>query len=172
MFEFKKIDKTLAKAELVCTKTDGTKYDFNCFLRPLNFIENIHNCEITLDEAIEDQTKLKILINKLNYDCNPRDTKEVEEKERVLESAKKLSDARKDIIYLLKNEFFHIRVMYIKLKKKKNQRKNLKKTNFLKILRMNQKVLTISYFKHFNSASPTVLAKELFETKDEKKNND
>ena len=37
---------------------------------------------------------------------------------------------------------------------------------------MNQKVLTISYFKHFNSASPTVLAKELFETKDEKKNND
>ena len=37
---------------------------------------------------------------------------------------------------------------------------------------MNQKVLTISCFKHFNSGSPTVLAKELFETKDEKKNND
>ena len=37
---------------------------------------------------------------------------------------------------------------------------------------MNQKVLTISYLKHFNSASPTVLTKELFETKDEKKNND
>ena len=124
MFEFKKIDETLAKAELVCTKTDGTKYDFNGFLRPLNFIENIHSCEITLDEAIEDKKKLKILINKLNYDCNPRDTKEVEEKERVLESAKKLSDARKDIIYLLKNEFFHIRVMYLKLKEKKNQRKN------------------------------------------------
>ena len=27
--EFKKIDETLHNAELVCTKTDGTKYDFN-----------------------------------------------------------------------------------------------------------------------------------------------
>ena len=124
MLKFIELDGALEKVELVCTKTDGTKYDFNSFFLSLKFIEKFYNYKITLDEAIEDQTKLKILINKLNYDCNPRDTKEVEEKERVLESAKKLSDARKDIIYLLKNEFFHIRVMYIKLKKKKNQRKN------------------------------------------------
>ena len=49
--EFRKIDQTLDNAELVCTKTDGTKYDFNCFLFPLKFIEKIHNYEITLDEA-------------------------------------------------------------------------------------------------------------------------
>ena len=36
--EFKKIDETLDNAELVCTKTDGTKYDFNRFLFPLKFI--------------------------------------------------------------------------------------------------------------------------------------
>ena len=35
--EFDKIDKALDKAELVCTKTDGTKYDFNRFLLPLKF---------------------------------------------------------------------------------------------------------------------------------------
>ena len=29
------------KAELVCTKTDGTKYDFNRFSLPLKFIEKI-----------------------------------------------------------------------------------------------------------------------------------
>ena len=29
--EFKKLDETLDDAELVCTKTDGTKYDFNRF---------------------------------------------------------------------------------------------------------------------------------------------
>ena len=36
--EFKKIDETLDNAELVCTKTDGTKYDFNHFLFSLKFI--------------------------------------------------------------------------------------------------------------------------------------
>ena len=72
LFDFKKIDETLDNAELVCTKTDGIKYDFNCFLLPLKFIEKFHNYEITLDEAIDDQTKLKILINKLNNNYNPR----------------------------------------------------------------------------------------------------
>ena len=63
--EFRKIDETLDNAELVCTKTDGTKYDFNRFLFPLKFIEKIHNYEITLDEARNYQRELTILINKL-----------------------------------------------------------------------------------------------------------
>ena len=49
--EFRKIDKTLDNAELVCTKTDETKYDFNRFFFPLKFIEKLQNYEITLDEA-------------------------------------------------------------------------------------------------------------------------
>ena len=100
MPKFKKIDRTLDKAELVCTKTDGTKYDFNRFALPLKFIEKIHNYEITLDEAIEEQTELRILINKLNNDYNPRIPKKAKEKNRVLESARKLSDARDNIIDL------------------------------------------------------------------------
>ena len=31
LLDIKKIDDTLDDAELVCTKTDGTKYDFNRF---------------------------------------------------------------------------------------------------------------------------------------------
>ena len=50
--ELEKLD----NAELVCTKTDGTKYDFNRFLFPLKFIEKIHNYKITLDEARNYQT--------------------------------------------------------------------------------------------------------------------
>ena len=97
--EFKKIDETLDNAELVCTKTDGTKYDFNRFSLPLKFIEKIYKYEITLDEAIEKQAELKELINKLNnYD--PRISRKTEEKNRVLKSAKKLFDARDDIIDL------------------------------------------------------------------------
>ena len=73
--KFRKIDETLNNAELVCTKADRIKYDFNSFLLPLKFIEKIHNYEITLDEAINYQTELKILIKKLNNDNNPRNPK-------------------------------------------------------------------------------------------------
>ena len=66
LFEFKKIDEILDNAELVCTKTDGTKYDFNRFSLPLKFIEKIYKYDITLDEAIEKQAELKELMNKVN----------------------------------------------------------------------------------------------------------
>ena len=78
----RKIDRTLDKAELVCTKTDGTKYDFNHFALPLKFIEKICNYKITLDKVIEDQTKLKILINKLNNDCTPWISKKKKKKKK------------------------------------------------------------------------------------------
>ena len=58
--KFKKIDETLDK-ELVCTKTDGIKFDFNRFVLSLKFIEKNHNYEITLDEAINDEKDLNIL---------------------------------------------------------------------------------------------------------------
>ena len=128
--EFRKIDETLDNAELVCTKTDGTKYDFNRFSLPLKFIEKLYKYEITLNEAIEKQAELKELINKLDNDYNPRSTKKAKEKKRVLESAKNLMDARKD------------------MREKKNQKKNQIKTNFLNILRMNQKVLTMIFLKN------------------------
>ena len=44
------------------------------------------------------QTELGILINKLNNDYNPRSLKKAKEKNNVLESARKLVDARKNII--------------------------------------------------------------------------
>ena len=49
--EFRKIDEALDNAELICTETDRTKYDFNRFLFPLKFIEKIYSYEIILDEA-------------------------------------------------------------------------------------------------------------------------
>ena len=68
LLEVKKIDAKLDTAELVCTKTDGTKYDFNIFVLPLKFVEKIYNYEITLDEATDDQIKFKKLIIRLeNY---------------------------------------------------------------------------------------------------------
>ena len=88
LFEFKKINEILDNAELVCTKTDGTKYDFNHFSLPLKFIEKIYKYEITIDETIEKQAELKELINKLN-NYTRRSLKKIEEKNRVLKSPKK-----------------------------------------------------------------------------------
>ena len=67
--KIKKTDAELDTAELVCTKTDGkTKYDFNLFASPLKFARKIHNYEITLNEAMDDQEKLENLIIRLeNY---------------------------------------------------------------------------------------------------------
>ena len=49
MPKFKKINRTLDKVELVCTKTDGTKYDFNRFALPLKFIEKNYNYGIIVN---------------------------------------------------------------------------------------------------------------------------
>ena len=82
------------------------EYDFNCFLFTLKFIEKIHNYEITLDEAKNNQTEYKMLINKLNNDYNPRSPKKPTEKNNVLEFARKLLDARKYIIAVFEKETF------------------------------------------------------------------
>ena len=56
--------------ELVYTKTDGNKYNFNIFALPLKFVE------ITLDEAIDDQSKLEKLIIRLeNYNAKKKKKK-------------------------------------------------------------------------------------------------
>ena len=44
--KFQKIDETLDNAERVCTKTDGTKYDFNCFSFPGKFLEKSINMKL------------------------------------------------------------------------------------------------------------------------------
>ena len=119
--KFKKINRTLDRAELVCTKTDGTKYDFNRFVFPLKFIEKIHNYEITLDEAIDDQTQLKTLINKLNNNYNPWISKKIDEKNRILESARKLSDARDDIIGLFEKVIFPYKDNAFKTKEEQSE---------------------------------------------------
>ena len=70
LLDIKKIDDELNIAELVCTKTDGTKYNFNILALPLKFLEKIHNHEITLDEAKGDQAKLeKLIITLKNYNA-------------------------------------------------------------------------------------------------------
>ena len=50
-------------------------------------------------------------MNNLHNDYNPRSSEKAKEKNRVLESAKKLLNMRDDIIDLLKKKFFRIKVL-------------------------------------------------------------
>ena len=178
LYDYRKIDETLDNAELVCTKTDGTKYDFNRFLFPLKFIEKIHNYEITLDEAINYQTELEILINKLDNDYKPRIPKKGKEKNNVLESARKLLDARKDIIGFFEKGTFPYKGNVFKTKEEESEENKLEKIkddykNFFKYIEDESKDISYELFKkHFKFVSPTVLTKQLYKTKNKNKNNE
>ena len=119
--KFKKIERTLDKAELVCTKTDGTVYDYNRFAFPLKFIERNYDYEITLDEVIEGQAKLRILISKLNMT-----TLHGSQKKRALESARKLSNARNEIINLFEKGIFPYEDNTFKTKEKESEEESEK----------------------------------------------
>ena len=111
---------------------------------PLKFIEKIHNYEITLDEVINYQTELRILINKLNNDYNPKNSKKKEEKNKVLESTRKLFDVRKDIIGFLKKGIFPFKSNVFKTKEEKSEEKKKKQKKrtliiLLLLLKKNQK---------------------------------
>ena len=107
-----KIDAKLDNAELVCTKIDGTKYDFNRFEFPLKFIEKNYNYEITLNEVKGNQ-------DKLDQKTTKEELMKKEEKNNVLKSAVELFRAREDIIvFFKKKEFILLKVMYLKQKKR------------------------------------------------------
>ena len=167
LLEFKKIGKTLENTDLFCTKTDWTPFNFNLFFLPLKFIEKIHNYEITLDEAINDQTKLNILISKLNNRYNPRNPEKVKEKKEVLKSARILQDARKGIIDLFEKRIFPYRGNVFKTKEKSEENRF-----FEHIKNKSEGIDYGLFYYYFNFVEPSDLAKKLFEIKDKKKNND
>ena len=163
-----KIEDALNGAEFVCTKTDGKKYDFGRFLFPLKFIVKIHNYDVTLDKAVDDQPKLGILINKLNNYYKLRLPEKLIEKDNVLKSARKLLDTRKDIINFFKRGIFLYEGNEFK---KEEEKERVKK--FIKHIENESKDINYDLLKkHFFIAVPSVLIKELYETKNRKKNNE
>ena len=117
--KFRKIDETLDNAELVCTKTDGTKYNFNIFALPLKFIEMTHNYGITLDEAMDDKKKSEKLITRLET-YNAKNKKNIDDKNKVLESAK-LFNARGNIVDYFKKGIFLFKGNVFKTKEEKSE---------------------------------------------------
>ena len=182
MLEVKKIDAKLDTAELVCTKTDGTKYNINIFALPLKFVENIYNYEITLDEAKNHKVKLKSLIIALNDYKASKENKKKRREKKVLESATELFRGREDIIvffwkkgvFLFKSNIFKTK-KELKEESKDESKEELKEeriNKFFKYIEEKSKDINNDLFENYFGASvPNALANKLFETKDKKENN-
>ena len=182
MLEVKKIDAKLDTAELICTKTDGTKYNVNIFALPLKFVENIYNYEITLDEAKNHKVKLKSLITALNDYKASKENKKKRREKKVLESATELFRGREDIIvFFLKKGVFLFKSNIFKTKKElkeeskdesKEELKEERINKFFKYIEEKSKDINNDLFENYFGASvPNALANKLFETKDKKENN-
>ena len=182
MLEVKKIDAKLDTAELVCTKTDGTKYNINIFALPLKFVENIYNYEITLDEAKNHKVKSKNLITALNDYKASKENKKKRREKKVLESATELFRGREDIIvFFLKKGVFLFKSNIFKTKKElkeeskdesKEELKEERINKFFKYIEEKSKDINNDLFENYFDASvPNALANKLFETKDKKENN-
>ena len=101
----------------------------------------------------------------MNNDYNPRNPEKVKEKKEVLESAKELQDARKDIIDLFEKGIFPYRGNVFKTKEESEENK------FFEHIKNKTKDIDYSLFYYFDFVKPIDLAKKLFEIKDKKKTN-
>ena len=142
---------------------------------PLKFIEKIHNYQITLDEAKIYQTELEIFINKLNHNDNPRSVEKAKEKNNILESARKLLDARKDIIGFFQKGTFPYKGNVFKTKEQKLEEESEKEIKddykkFIEYIENESKSINYDLFKDYlNFVVPSALAKKSYEIKN--KNN-
>ena len=103
-----------------------------------------------------------------------QEIQKIEDKNKVLKSASELFYARENIVDYFKEGIFLYKGNVFK-SKEKNQQKNQKKKvkNFFKYIEKESKDINYDLFKtYFNFSIPTALVKQLYETKDKKKNNE
>ena len=109
------------------------------------------------------QTELGILISKLNNDYNPRSLKKAKEKNNVLESTRKLLDARKYIIGFLEKGTFPYKGNVFKTKEDESEEEikdDYKK--LIKYIENESKSIKYDLIKdHFNFVVPSALAKKV-----------
>ena len=173
MPKFRQIDRTLDKTELVCAKTDGTKYKFNRFTFPLKFILKIHNYEITLNEAVNDQVELETLISNLNRNYNPWSSQtKIEEKKKFKQSQKKIEEKKKVETKEeeLKEESEEESEEELKEESRTESQEELKEESkeerakkFIKYIEKESKDINHDLFKKdFNFLVPSALVKKLY----------
>ena len=121
-------------------------------------------------------------INKLNNDYNPRSLKKAKEKNNVLESARKLLDARKDIIGFFEKGTFPYKGNVFKIKEEKSEEESEDESEeeseeervqeLIEYIENEPKGINYDLFKdYFKFVVPRALVKKLYEIKNKKKKN-
>ena len=179
LFEkIKKEKNDIDPEKFVCVKTDGTIFNFNKFKNSLDLVSNIYRDKNLLKDAENKQSDIKILLNKLrNY--NPTKPKKIKAKEETLSAAEKLLNNRQEVIDPFQAGIFpHIGESQIKEEsEEKTEEKKLEKIKdefkkFIEYIENESECINHDFFKnYFNFLVPSALAKQLYETKDKKKNN-
>ena len=124
---------------------------------PLKFATKIYRHDLMLQEARDDQQKLKILINKLNNNYNPTNITKIKEKNDTLKSAKKLFFIREDIINAFKKGNF----CYIDGFQEEKTKADANAFNE-QIIKEETDINTELFKKHFNFQRPSDMLKSLY----------
>ena len=102
----------------------------------------------------------------MNNDHDPRKIEKIEQRKGVLESARKLRGARKDIIDFFEKGIFLYRGNVFKTKEE------LEENKFFKYIENESKGINYDLFKnHFSFQTPSILLKGLYQTNDKENNN-
>ena len=128
--------------------------------------------KVYLKNAEDKQNQIKILLNKLRK-YSPTNLKKIKAKEETLSAAEKLLNNRQEVIKTFKTRIFpYIDGFQIKEKSdKESERKRINKC--FKYIEKESKGINYDLFKtYFNFSIPSALVKQLYETKDKKKNNE
>ena len=98
-----------------------------------------------------------------------QEVQKIEEKNRVLKSAKKLFDARDDIIDLFEKGTFLYKGNVFKTKEKESKKERIK--IFFEYIE-DEGINYELFKKYFHSSVPSALVKKLYETKNKNENNE
>ena len=178
LFEkIKKEKNDIDPEKFVCVKTDGTIFNFNKFKNSLDLASNIYRNKSLLKDAEDKQNEIKILLNKLRK-YSPTNLKKIKAKEETLSAAEKLLNNRQEVINAFKTGVFpYIDLFQIKEKSEEESEEESEKKKriikFFKCIEKESKGINYDLFKtYFNFLIPSTLVKQLYETKDKKKNNE
>ena len=128
--------------------------------------------KVYLKNAEDKQNQIKILLNKLRK-YSPTNLKKIKAKEETLSAAEKLLNNRQEVTDAFKTGIFpYIDGFQIKEETEEESEEERVKKVF-KYIEKESKGINCHFFKtYFNFSVPSALVKQLYETKDKKKNNE
>ena len=104
--EIEDADDDIGNDKLLFIGSNKEKFNFNNFMKPLNFISAIYNSKILLEEAEFKQRDLEKKIEELQFNYKPKNKKGKEEINRVLMQVNDLLEYRDKIIKAFKDGTF------------------------------------------------------------------